>query len=147
MCESGVFKMNNNLMWAMLACLCWGVAPLFEKVGLRQAHPLWAIIIRSSVTCLFLLTFVTVRGASVDLKHWSAFTWVNVFLGAVVSVVLAQAFYFKALQGGDISQIVPIVGAYPLVSAILASLFLGEPLTLARGIGVGLVVLGIILLR
>lgn len=82
-----------------------------------------------------------------ELTKWSVFTWVNVLLGAVVAVLLAQAFYFKALQGGNIGQIVPIVGAYPLVSTILASVFLGEPLTLTRGLGVGLVVVGIILLR
>lgn len=138
--------MSKHLWWALLACLCWGIAPLFEKVGLREAHPIWAIIVRSTLTSLFLASFVAVRGVPFELKKWSGFTWTNVLLGAVVSVLLAQAFYFKALQGGNVSQIIPIVGAYPLVSAILAALILGERLTTAKSLGVVLVVLGIILL-
>jgi transporter family protein len=61
-------------------------------------------------------------------------------------VLLAQSFYFKALKSGNINQIIPIVGAYPLVSALVAMIFLGESLTLAKLSGVVMVVLGIILL-
>jgi len=138
--------MSKSIGYALLACLCFGVAPLFEKLGLRQANPVWAIIVRSTLTSIFLLSFVTVQKAPVDLKNWSAHTWVAVLLGGVISVLLAQSFYFKALQGGNISQIIPIVGAYPLVSAIIAALFLGESLTMLKLSGVIMVVVGIILL-
>ncbi|MDP3488421.1 MAG: EamA family transporter [Bacillota bacterium] len=138
--------MSKSIGYALLACLCFGVAPVFEKVGLRQANPVWAIIVRSTLTSLFLLSFVTVQKAPVDIKTWSSYTWVTVLLGGVISVLLAQSFYFKALQGGNMSQIIPIVGAYPLVSALMAALFLGESLTLAKLSGVIMVVLGIILL-
>lgn len=138
--------MSKSIGWACLACLCWGIAPLFEKIGLRQANPVWAIIVRSTLTSVFLLSFVTVQKTPVDLKNWSTDTWVTVLLGGVISVLLAQSFYFKALQGGSVSQIIPIVGAYPLVSALLAYLFLGESLSIAQLAGVALVVVGIILL-
>jgi len=72
--------------------------------------------------------------------------WVVVLLGGIISVLLAQSFYFKALQSGDVGQIIPIVGAYPLVSALLAFLFLGETLTIAKTGGIILVVIGVILL-
>lgn len=138
--------MSKSVLYALLACLCWGIAPIFEKLGLRQANPIWAIIIRSTLTSVFLLSFVAVQRAPVDLKNWSLSTWLAVLLGGIISVLLAQSFYFKALQGGQVGQIVPIVGAYPLVSAIMAFMLLGESITWTKLSGIVLVVAGIILL-
>jgi transporter family protein len=133
-------------VYAALACLCWGIAPIFEKVGLREAHPLWAIIVRSTLTTVFLATMVIVRREPLELKYWSSFTWANVLLGGIISVLLAQAFYFQALKAGEVGKVVPIVGAYPMVSMVLALVLLGEPLSLAKLVGGLLVVAGVWLL-
>ena len=60
--------------------------------------------------------------------------------------LIGQYFYFKAIKSLEASTVTPIVGAYPLFTCILAILILGERLTIAKGIGVFLVVGGIFLL-
>ena len=138
--------MQKAWLYAALACLCWGIAPIFEKVGLREAHPVWAIIVRSTLTSVFLISFVLLKREPVELRTWSAFTWTYVLLGAVISVLLAQAFYFQALKLGEVGKVVPIVGAYPMVSMLLALVLLREPLTIAKLVGGLLVAAGVWLL-
>jgi transporter family protein len=55
--------------------------------------------------------------------------------------------YYTALKLEATSRIVPIAASYPLVTAILSALILGEGLTVPRLIGTGLIVSGIWLVK
>ncbi|MGB9920925.1 MAG: EamA family transporter [Moorellales bacterium] len=48
---------------------------------------------------------------------------------------------------GQVANVAPVVAAYPLVAMSLAVLLLGEKITLGRGLGAALIVLGIWLIR
>ena len=61
----------------------------------------------------------------------------------VVNPVLGQLALFKALKFGEASRVVPIAASYPLVTVILAALFLGEKLTVPKVAGVLCIVVGI----
>jgi len=54
--------------------------------------------------------------------------------------------YFSAMKYWEASRVVPIVGAYPLIAFLFSLFLLGEQLTLQKGIGVVLVVVGVTLL-
>lgn len=54
--------------------------------------------------------------------------------------------FFYALTKGPASQVTPATSAYPVVTVIGSALFLGEKITLVRGIGTALVVAGVVLL-
>jgi uncharacterized membrane protein len=58
----------------------------------------------------------------------------------------ALVLFFYALTKGPASQVTPATSAYPVVTVIGSALFLAEKLTLVRGIGAALVVLGVVLL-
>jgi transporter family protein len=51
-------------------------------------------------------------------------------------------FLFLALERGEASLVVPIGATYPVLSAILAAIFLTEVITPLRALGIGLVVTG-----
>jgi len=55
-------------------------------------------------------------------------------------------FLFLALERGDASLVVPIGASYPVVSAILASIFLTEVITPLRAAGILLVVAGAVVI-
>lgn len=54
--------------------------------------------------------------------------------------------FFYALTKGPASQVTPATSAYPVVTVIGSALFLGEKITLVRGIGTALVIAGVVLL-
>ena len=53
--------------------------------------------------------------------------------------------FYRALAGGPISIVTPIVSGYAAVTVLLAVLILGEPMTPALYVGAALVVVGLYL--
>ncbi|QEC48495.1 EamA family transporter [Baekduia soli] len=66
-------------------------------------------------------------------------------LGAA-AVITALFMFFVALSTGEASKVVPISAGYPAVTVILAALFLSEGITVAKALGVVLVVGGVVVL-
>ena len=69
---------------------------------------------------------------------WAAF-------GTVV-IITSLFMFFVALSTGEVGKVVPITAAYPVVTLILAALFLSEALTVAKAVGVLVVVGGVVVL-
>jgi transporter family protein len=139
-------SMQRSTMYAILALLCFGIAPIFEKFGLKQAGPAAAVLVRATMTAsVYAVVLWNQRGFG-ELKTWSPATWLSVILGAFFSVVLAQIFYFLALRGANVTRVIPLMGAYPVVSAIMAILLMGEKVTIIHLLGIILVTAGVVLL-
>lgn len=66
-------------------------------------------------------------------------------LGAA-AVITALFMFFVALSSGEASKVVPISAGYPAVTLILAAIFLSEAVTVAKVLGVLLVVGGVVVL-
>lgn len=67
----------------------------------------------------------------------------------VAGVALQAAFFFlylTLLSRADVSQILPMTAFDYIVVALLAQLFLAEPVTAARWTGIGFIVLGVFLI-
>lgn len=60
--------------------------------------------------------------------------------------VLSLVMFFLAVSNAEVSRVVPISSAYPLITALLAVLFLNEALTATRAGGMLLVVAGVAIL-
>jgi bacterial/archaeal transporter family protein len=63
-----------------------------------------------------------------------------------VAVIAALYMFFVALSTGEVSKIVPISATYPVVTLILAAIFLSEGVTVAKAAGVLVVVGGVVVL-
>jgi transporter family protein len=131
----------------IITALLWGTTPILEKIGLARVDPLIGVTVRSIIVTvgLLILTFVLGKGRALfqlDVKS-------VVFFGAsgVMAGLLGMWTYYTALKLEATSMIVPIAASYPLVTALLSALILGEGLTLPRVIGTGLIVSGIWLVK
>ena len=67
---------------------------------------------------------------------------------AVTAVCASSALvlFFYALTKGPASQVTPVTSAYPVVTVIGSALLLAEKITLIRGLGTALIVVGVVLL-
>ena len=63
-----------------------------------------------------------------------------------VAVITALYMFFVALSTGEVSKIVPISATYPVVTLIMAAIFLSEGVTVAKAVGVVVVVGGVVVL-
>lgn len=137
----------NAFTWALLAAVCWGMAPLLEKIGLKQVAPLAGLFYRSIgvliglvVLCLFLVKPQQIK--AVDGR--SALLLIG---GGLLASFLGQICFYNSLKLGEVSRMVPVSGSYPLLAFLLGVLLLGEALTPLKAAGALLIVGGLWLLK
>lgn len=83
-------------------------------------------------------------------RHSFSFQWENgwTYLAILVGMFtsLGAFFFFNAIAQGEASKVVVITSLYPIITAILAFIFLQETITLTKLIGILFCLLGIIIL-
>jgi transporter family protein len=131
------------IIFALLTALFWGIAPLFEKLGLVKAQPITALTIRNIVIASSLILIITLSGQMTEIVTRDLKTIFFIILGGLLGGLLGMITYFYALKLGEASRVVPIVASYPLIAAILSIIFLGELLTLPKIIGAIFIVIGV----
>jgi DME family drug/metabolite transporter len=134
---------------ALLAALCWGSAPFFEKAGLQAtADPTVGVIARSAgvlAGTLVLVPFFPRLGPQLSAIPWRNLVFIGI--GGVLASVVGQAFFYRALKAGEVSRAVSVGASYPVIAFLLGFIIMKEPLTASKSLGVLSVVLGIWLLR
>jgi len=138
---------KQSFAFAILTAFMWGLAPLLEKLGLAKINPLAGATLRSIGNATFLATVLFTSGNVKELFQVDVKTGILIVLGGLMGGGIGGWTYYKALKYGEVSRVVPIVGSYPLFAFLLSLLLLGEKLTMGKGLGVILVILGIFLLR
>jgi uncharacterized membrane protein len=118
-----------------------GAAGVTAKLALRtiswEQLVLWVPI----AYIVFSAIFVVFDGARFPVGVGGAWAAATAFAASSALIL-----FFYALTKGPASQVTPATSAYPIVTVIGSALFLGEKITLVRGIGTGLVILGVVLL-
>ena len=124
-------------MWALFALLSAVFAALtsiLAKIGIEGIDSNLATAIRTVVVLLMAWGIVFITGAQAGIPNISVRGWV--FLGlSGLATGLSWLFYYKALQLGEASQVVPIDKLSVVISIVLAFLILHEKLTAATVIG------------
>jgi bacterial/archaeal transporter family protein len=133
---------------ALATALVWGIVPVIEKVGLSRLSPQAGIFVRCLAVFLgagVLLAFkpqIIPELAAIPRKYIYL-----IMIAGFTANFLGQLMFYHALKGGDVSKVVPIAGAYPLISFLTGILILGEKLTIGKSLGVGCILAGVFLLK
>jgi len=131
----------------IVTTLLWGTTPILEKIGLAKVDPLIGVTLRSTIVTAGLLVLTFAMGKGKDLLQLDAKSVTIFGASGVMAGLVAMWTYYTVLKIEPTSRIVPITASYPLVTALLSALILGEGLTLPRLIGTGLIVSGIWLVK
>ena len=131
------------LIFALITMFLWGTSPILGKIGLERLEPLVALTLRSSVITVCLLGWALVTGKLGALHQIDGRSALLLSAEGLMGSLFGHLAYFYALKLGDISKVVPVTAAYPLVAVVWGLLFLGDRFSLGRGAGVLLVVIGI----
>lgn len=132
---------------ALLTTILWGIAPLFEKLALAKVEPLVLLPIRTGFVTMSVLMILLLSGSSQELTKVDSRSLGLILLSGLFGGTLGLTTYFHAMKLGEASKVVPIAGSYPLVTTLLAILFLHEAVTLPKLLGAAFVITGILLLR
>ncbi|MDF2571158.1 MAG: EamA-like transporter family protein [Sporomusa sp.] len=133
-------------LYAFLAVLCLGLAPLFGKSALYTINPITTLVIRTFIaTALVSIWLITTR-TYIGFTTLSLSSWLLIGMEAILAAVLGELAYFYALQKGDVYEIAVLMSCAPLVTIFLGSLFWSQPLSLRHIIGAFIVTIGLVVL-
>jgi len=130
--------MDTWVFYAFVATLCWGVVGLLQKLGTNR------------VSSRSLLVWLVVGFAAMLPALWrngdiTGLGWRVLLIGLLGGVAngLGSWALFEALErGAKASVAVPLTALYPLVTIVLARIFLAETLTFRQWAGIALAVAG-----
>lgn len=115
---------SKGVLFALLAAVCWSVSILVLD-HLVELLPSEAV-----AGFRFLITFVLV-GALLSKSKFTytkhAFLWIGV--GGVAILILGNYTFLEAIRMAGSAAVAPISAIYPVISVLLAALFLREKLT------------------
>ena len=131
-------------MWAIFALLSAIFAALtsiLAKVGIEGVNSNLATAIRTIVVVLMAWFMVFATGNQNGIVDISKKSWIFLILSGLATGA-SWLCYYKALQLGEVSKVVPIDKLSIVITIILAFIFLGEQITLKTLIGCCLIVIG-----
>lgn len=137
---------KHGFIFAILGALCWGFAPLLAKIGLLKINPFIGLSIRTFFVATTILILLIASGNMRELQYVDLKAIIVLGCEGLLASLIGQFFYFKAIKIWEVSRVTPIVASYPLIAFIIAIIFLGEKVTLAKSAGAIMVVSGILLL-
>ena len=133
------------IVFALLGALFAALTSIFSKIGLVDVDSNLAVAIRTVVILVFAWGIVLATGRHVQLPAVPLRSWTFLILSGV-STGASWLFFYRALQLGDVSRVVPVDRLSLVLVILLAFMFLGEPISPKLLLGSAFVVLGVVII-
>lgn len=131
-------------MWVVYAfgsALFAGVTAILAKIGIRRTDSNIATAVRTGIVLLMSCAMVLIVGSWNQLAEISAKTWLFLILSGLATGA-SWLCYFRALQVGNVNQIVPIDKSSTVLTVLLAALLLQEGMTWLKALSVAAIAVG-----
>lgn len=133
------------LLFAILSSIFAALTSILAKVGIEGVNSNLATAIRTLVVLLMAWGMVWLTNAQSGITEISRRSWIFLILSGVATGA-SWLFYYKALQIGDASKVVPIDKLSVVLTLILAFVFLHEDFTVKSLIGSILIGVGTLIM-
>ena len=113
-----------SLLFPLAAAFFYGIEPIFAKIGLIEATPVYVgLAIKTTTAAIVLFCYLWLRG---QLPSFASLNGPNLwwYVGAGVFNTMFLLAYFRALEISPVVLVVPIVQILPLIVIGLSFLFL-----------------------
>lgn len=130
---------------ALLGALCWGIAPVFGKLGLEKLNPVDGLAARTLVTLLFVAVWLAGSGRISRIISISGTEWAYLGAEAFFAALAGDLAYYAALKWGTAGVTAVALSLSPLITLWLSSVLLKESFTLIQVAGSLLVMIGMAL--
>ena len=135
-------------MWFILAlasAVFAALTSILAKVGIDGVSSNLATAIRTVVVLVMAWGMVFLTNAQGGLSEISRKSWLFLILSGLATGA-SWLCYYRALQGGEASKVVPVDKLSVVITLILAFVFLHEKCTWKSGIGAVLITIGTLIM-
>ena len=131
-------------MWfifAILSAIFAALTSILAKIGIEGVNSNLATAVRTIVVVLMAWFMVFITGNQNGIVDINKKSWIFLILSGLATGA-SWLCYYKALQLGEASKVVPIDKLSIVITIVLAFIFLGEQITLKTLIGCCLIIIG-----
>ena len=133
------------LILALLSALFAALTSILAKIGIDGVNSNLATAIRTIVVVVMAWGMVFLTSAQKGLSEISTKSWIFLILSGLATGA-SWLCYYKALQLGDASKVVPIDKLSVVITLILAFIFLHDQFTIKSLIGCVLIAAGTLIM-
>ena len=139
--EDGKPHSKAWLVYAFLAAVFASLTSIFGKIGVENVESNLGTAIRTIVVLVMAWVMVFVTGEQKGIRSIEKKSWVFLFLSGITTG-LSWLCYYRALQDGPASVVVPIDKLSILVTIVFSWIVLKEKLTPKAAVGLVLILAG-----
>ncbi len=129
------------------AVCCWAVYTIGARHLMMRHSPVGVTGISMSIGTALYVMLVWRDVRAVDLSSVSAATWLALAYSALFALCVAYTIWYAAVRQIGSARTSVYSNLVPLVAMVTAVVFLGEPLSPAKIVGAGAVLVGVALTR
>ena len=133
------------ILYALLSAFFAALTSILAKIGIENVNPNLATAIRTAVVLIMAWGLVFLTGKQNEIANIGQKSWIFLILSGCATG-LSWLFFYRALQIGDVSKVVPIDKASVVISMLFAFVFLGEKVNIKSIIGGLLITIGTVVL-
>ncbi len=133
------------LAYALASSVFAALTSILAKIGIEGVNSNLATAVRTVVVLAMAWAMVFVTRAQDGLAHISPRSWLFLILSGLATGA-SWLCYYKALQMGDASKVVPIDKLSVVITLALAALLLHEEFTIKSLLGCALIAAGTLIL-
>jgi transporter family protein len=137
-----------SILLSIVCAIAWGSQAVFLKIAMKDIALYGAILITLMLNWLVVIVFLALgggRGFS-ELCSLSGSTFLYFMIAGTLNYFLGRGFYYSSFRYIGMAQATSISSTYPIVSAVIAILFLAEKLAPRQYLGVALTLVGVYIL-
>jgi uncharacterized membrane protein len=134
--------LQTGMAYALLAGTLWGVGPLALKRALKHTSVGTATLTEQYISVLLLAVLAAYHGELAHLDFTSRAFWAF-FLAGAIGASFGKIFYYKGIDRVGASKATSVKNGSPILTTLLAVIFLGEGMSVLILAGVLLIVAGI----
>jgi drug/metabolite transporter (DMT)-like permease len=132
----------KDLLRLFTLAACWGLAFVFIRVAVPFFGPVALIVLRAFVASAALTLYARATGVKLNFRgHWKRYFLVGMFNSGIPFCLVAAA--QSALS---VTYAVILVSVTPLMSAVIAAVWLKDPFTVRKALGLVAGIAGVALL-
>lgn len=125
---------NMWVIYALLSALFAALTSILAKIGIENINSNLATAIRTVVVLVMAWGIVLINGSINQIGNITQKSWIFLILSGIATG-LSWLFYYKALQMGDASKVVPIDKFSVVITMVLAFVILKEAVTIKTIVG------------
>ncbi len=132
-------------LFALLSAVFAALTSILAKVGINDVNSNLATAIRTVVVVIMAWGMVFITNTQSGISEINKKSWIFLILSGIATGA-SWLCYYKAIQIGDVSKVVPIDKLSVIITLVLAFIFLHEQFTTKSIIGCILIGIGTLIM-